>query len=412
LLSKTIKQLAPFASSGPVVYLTASKDKCDALIVLAELESVIHIPLPEICYVHMEGLQKVFRAMLEQNCLVFSRDALCGLVLSEDIDISKKFLDSLLDGDFTDQSDRAAKVAKPQQCTPSKLYKIILGALWFFVANPVLQALGFSSPPSGTDKMTRIFWCPTGPFSFLPIHAAGLYDTTNGGTKLSDFVISSYLPTLSSLASSPQNSLDDSFLNLRILAVPQPPTDGLDKLPSVKHEINSIRELSDKSPFVTLQNSDGTVEDVMEKLKNNDWVHFACHGIQDPKQPLDSGLCLANNHRLKLSDIMQLSRPKGGLAFFSACQTAQGDETLPEESVHLAAGMLLAGYGGVIGTMWSIMDNDAPKVARDVYEYLFRDAGQIPDSTEAAAALHRAIQHLRDSGAPFNSWVPFIHFGK
>ena len=260
--------------------------------------------------------------------------------------------------------------------------------------------------------MTRIFWCPTGPFSFLPIHAAGLYHTAEPGTKVSDFVISSYLPTLTSLASSPQNSLHDPSSKLRLLAVPQPPTDGLGSLFSVKHEIDSIRELCKKSPLVTLQNSDGTVEDVTEKLKNTDWVHFACHGIQDPEKPLDSGLCLANHHRLKLSDIMQLSRPQGGLAFLSACQTAQGDESLSEESVHLAAGMLLAGYSSVIGTMWSIMDKDAPKVARDVYEHLFRDASRAPDSTEAAVALHCAVKKLRDSGAPFSSWVPFIHFGR
>ncbi|KAJ6529941.1 hypothetical protein DFH09DRAFT_934658, partial [Mycena vulgaris] len=40
----------------------------------------------------------------------------------------------------------------------------------------------------------------------------------------------------------------------------------------------------------------------------------------------------------------------------SACQTARGAKGLQEESVHLAAGMLLAGYRGVIATMWSIMD--------------------------------------------------------
>jgi CHAT domain-containing protein len=269
------------------------------------------------------------------------------------------------------------------------------------------------NPTSGIDKLTRVFWCPTGPFSFLPIHAAGLYDTAEAGIKLSDFVISSYLPTLSSLASSPQNSFGDLSSKLRLLVVPQPPTDGLNPLFSVKHEIDSITELCKKSPLVTLQNSEGTVEDVTETLKNTDWVHFACHGIQDPKKPLDSGLCLANNRRLKFSDIMQLSRPKGGLAFLSACQTAQGDsdETLSEECVHLAAGMLLAGYGSVIETMWAMREKD-PKVARDVYEHLFRDASQVPDSTEAAAALHCAIQKLRNSGAPFSSWVPFIHFGR
>jgi CHAT domain-containing protein len=98
-----------------------------------------------------------------------------------------------------------------------------------------------------------------------------------------------------------------------------------------------------------------------------------------------------------LADIIQLSRPQGGLAFLSACQTAQGDETLPEESVHLAAGMLLAGYGGVIATMWTIRDDDTPKVARDVYKH------KVPDN---------AVRRLSDSGASLTSWVPFIHVGK
>ncbi|KAI9464725.1 hypothetical protein HD554DRAFT_2121185 [Boletus coccyginus] len=72
--------------------------------------------------------------------------------------------------------------------------------------------------------------------------------------------------------------------------------------------------------------------------------------------------------------------------------------------------MLLAGYSGVIATMWSILDNDAPRVTEDVYKRLFsRD--RVPDSREAAEALHHAIERLRDSGVSFLSWVPFIHVG-
>ncbi|KAJ7863558.1 hypothetical protein B0H13DRAFT_1457102, partial [Mycena leptocephala] len=65
-----------------------------------------------------------------------------------------------------------------------------------------------------------------------------------------------------------------------------------------------------------------------------------------------------------------LSLPHANLAFFSACQTAMGSNDLQDESVHLSADMLLAGYRGVIGTMWSIMDNDTPQVAGDVYAHL------------------------------------------
>jgi len=189
---------------------------------------------------------------------------------------------------------------------------------------------------------------------------------------------------------------------------------------SVEEEIDIIRALSASSPFVLLQESHGTVEDVLEKTKTADWVHFACHGVQDPHDPLSSGLCLADGRRLKLSDIIKLSHPTagtsrrggGGLAFLSACQTAQGDEKLPEESVHLAAGMLLAGYGGTIATMWAIRDADAPRVTRDVYTRLFGDGSVVPDCARAAEALHCAVQRLRESGAPFTSWVPFIHVGR
>jgi CHAT domain-containing protein len=105
------------------------------------------------------------------------------------------------------------------------------------------------------------------------------------------------------------------------------------------------------------------------------------------------------------------------MAFLSACQTATGDEKVPDEAVHLAAGMLAAGYRGVIATMWSVMDQDAPQVARDVYGHLFRDKCESPpDPTEAAYALNQAVNKLRDhlgktDNASFLSWVPFIHMG-
>ncbi|KAK0502203.1 hypothetical protein EDD18DRAFT_683723 [Armillaria luteobubalina] len=90
-----------------------------------------------------------------------------------------------------------------------------------------------------------------------------------------------------------------------------------------------------------------------------------------------------------------------------------GDESLSEESVHLAAGMLMAGYQSVIATLWSIRDADAPLVADEVYSQLFSDGE--PDSGNATVALHHAVQSLRkrveDDPDSFVRWVPFIHVG-
>ena len=81
-----------------------------------------------------------------------------------------------------------------------------------------------------------------------------------------------------------------------------------------------------------------------------------------------------------------------------------------EESVHLAAGMMMVGCKGVIATMWSISDNDAPTVAEDVYRHMFKD--EKPNRKEAVYALHEAVKRLRELGADFMSWVPSIHIGR
>ena len=115
---------------------------------------------------------------------------------------------------------------------------------------------------------------------------------------------------------------------------------------------------------------------------------------------------------MTLSNNIELSLLNADLAFLSACQTATGSQELQDESVHLTAGMLLAGYRGVIGTMWSIMDNDAPQVASDVYAHLLEASP--PDPTRAAEALHLAVRTLREQPGAKKSildWVPFIHFG-
>ena len=101
----------------------------------------------------------------------------------------------------------------------------------------------------------------------------------------------------------------------------------------------------------------------------------------------------------------------GEFAFLSACETAAGDENLPEESIHLAAGIMMAGYPAVIGTLWSIVDKDAPLVAEKVYARLYNNGS--PDSRQAAHALHDAVACLREQDEQkFLSWVPFIHLGK
>ena len=103
--------------------------------------------------------------------------------------------------------------------------------------------------------------------------------------------------------------------------------------------------------------------------------------------------------------------PNVRLAFLSACQTARGDIGTPDESTHIAAAMLFTGCQSVVGTQWSISDADGPVVAHEFYSHLFREENGAVNTTKAAIALHLAVQKLRESGAPFLRWVPFVHMG-
>ncbi|KAJ7127712.1 CHAT domain-containing protein [Mycena epipterygia] len=375
LLPKTISELSQAAQQGAVVILNISIDRCDALILMPGLnDEVMHIPLLDFTPGDAVSLTESLSNLVGCQRLAGGREG----------------------GALTLEDDFAHNLSK----------------LWLKVIKPVLDGLAITTPRK--TNLPRIWWCPTGPLAFLPIHAAGLYgDNDPFGSKLSDFMVSSYTPSLTALIKSFRTP-SGSQKELQLLAVAQPFATGQAPIPGTQEEISHIERLANgKLPILRLDEHMATLDNVQQGMRDSSWVHFSCHGVQDVVHPTESALLLAGDSRLTLSNIIQLALPNADLAFLSACQTATGDRSLEEESVHLAAGMLLAGYRGVIATMWTIMDNDAPQVASNVYEHLFQTSP--PDPMRAAEALHLAVQKLRKSGRggkkSFFHWVPFIHIG-
>jgi len=251
-------------------------------------------------------------------------------------------------------------------------------------------------------EMPHITWCLTGRLTFLPIHAAGLYGEKDQ-PKIFDYVVSSYTPTLTALLSAKRFPAQHGG-SPQLLAISQP-----EALPGTAREVSAIQNQTGRLRVTALNGKEATTEAVLRSMKACNWIHLACHGIQDPNKPTNSAFLI--NGQLTLTEIMKQSFSHTELAVLSACQTAKGDSELPEEAIHLAAGMMMAGYGSVVGTMWSIFDDDGPIIAEKFYRYLIGEAGG--DSTKAAYALHHAVSHLRDSrdGRGFARWVPFIHLG-
>ena len=73
--------------------------------------------------------------------------------------------------------------------------------------------------------------------------------------------------------------------------------------------------------------------------------------------------------------------------------------------------MLLAGYRGVVATMWSIQDELAPEIADEFYARILEEDKR-PDHRRAAEALHISVQKLRKkAGVSLIDWIPFVHLG-
>ncbi|KAJ7783932.1 CHAT domain-containing protein [Mycena maculata] len=136
------------------------------------------------------------------------------------------------------------------------------------------------------------------------------------------------------------------------------PESKFSPLPGTRTELKRIQDSVPEQWLTTLgDTTPATVATVLAHLRESSIVHFACHGTQDESNPLDSGLVLTDG-QLKVSEIMhkldgsQGIRKSMALAFLSACETAKGDDQVPDEAIHLAATLLFAGFRGVVATMW------------------------------------------------------------
>ncbi|KAI0356767.1 hypothetical protein OH77DRAFT_1476957 [Trametes cingulata] len=280
----------------------------------------------------------------------------------------------------------------------------ILQGLWHAMAAPVVSRLGVRSgqPP------IRIWWCPTGPLALLPIHAAGPYEDDAPG--LPELVISSYIPTLHSLL----RAHEASRQRFSLLAIGHAETPGQTPLPAVRKELATIQRacarLSHLSTPTIMEGPSATSLSVSSALPSYTWLHFSCHAYQDPSHPFKSAFFM-HDAPLRLGVLMQLDLSRVQFAFLSACLTSAGDERLPDESIHLAAGLQFAGVRAAVATLWSVDDRSAAWMAERVYAHLMREGGEEPDPLEAAEALHRAMGALKAAGKPMVFWVPFIHVG-
>ena len=277
--------------------------------------------------------------------------------------------------------------------------KEILKALWQLIVQPVTKVLleDIKLKPG-----SRIWWCPTGAASLLPLHAAG--DYRKRSEVFPDLFISSYTTTLTSLIRARAN-LSPAIAakpDIVVLGQSQDPT-----LPTVNAEIEAIRSITEE--IVLLDGENVTCGSSLFAMSRHSWVHLACHGKVDEQDPFNSHFYLYDGP-LTLLDIARQNLPHAYLAFLSSCHSAEANRQRPDEMLHLAAAVQFAGFRSAVGTLWAVNGEDGPIVAEAFYSNLL---GSGPKTTmSSAVALHRAVNQLRKNRVPNTRWACFVHYGR
>ncbi|KAG1858873.1 hypothetical protein F4604DRAFT_1793778 [Suillus subluteus] len=352
------------AIDGPVIVVNASHYLCNAIIIFTTGQPAL-VPLPNITLTDVARLAALFHDIVRYS------------------------------GDPDPGRDRERRLID------------LLTELWDLVVSPVVDRLLPHTP-----KGSRIWWCPTGKFTALPLHAAGLYQSIE--LNLSQLYISSYTPTLSSLIKSrrtkssttPRRPSFTPFLTNFLKgrksksSRPSTPVPVSSTFAAIcnnerTEDIDMLRKVLPPTCTMTrITDADATHE--------HSWIHFASGAEPNFDLPFKSHFPLHDKPMFLLEiaqTLAEVERPPE-FAFLSVNHGSSGTEG--HETMHIPHALHMAGFQSVVGTMWAVDEEVTRRIASAFYHFVVVESGGAMDCANAAKALSQALQMQR---------IAFVHVG-
>jgi CHAT domain-containing protein/tetratricopeptide (TPR) repeat protein len=183
-----------------------------------------------------------------------------------------------------------------------------------------------------------------------------------------------------------------------------------------EREINSLREIA--TPAATFAATGfAASRDQLFKLDFSQYaiLHFATHGLLDPKRPEHSGILLSmvddhgNQQKgfISLQDVYSLRAPVD-LVVLSACRTGLGREIRGEGLVGLTRGFMYAGAATVVASLWKVDDEATSELMKRFYIEMLQNK-KTPD--EALRIAQNSIRERPEWSAP-HFWAGFTLQGE
>lgn len=178
-----------------------------------------------------------------------------------------------------------------------------------------------------------------------------------------------------------------------------------DYLEHVHHEIHALTGLLPASRI--LLGDQATIERVFQLMQGSCVVHLAGHVLSQPKDPLRSGMPLAEARWLRAADLyLQAGKLCGSLVVLSGCNTGKGVAT-GSDLLGFTSAFLYAGASAVLAGLWRIDDQATATFMEHFYRAL--NTAQL-DSVQALQAAQRAMLASDVYCAPY-FWAPFVLTG-
>jgi CHAT domain-containing protein len=182
-----------------------------------------------------------------------------------------------------------------------------------------------------------------------------------------------------------------------------------------KYELDYLRDIAGAGAFV-VRGFDAS-RAVLEKTDFSRYaiLHFATHGLLDPKNPKKLGFYLSmvdeagrdQDGFITMQDVYNLRVPVS-LVVLSACRTGLGEDVRGEGLIGLTRGFMHAGASSVVASLWKVDDEATAELMKYFYTNMLKK-GMRP-----AAALREAQNTLRQNPqwqSP-HFWAGFILQGE
>jgi len=160
-----------------------------------------------------------------------------------------------------------------------------------------------------------------------------------------------------------------------------------------EYEVKSIQTQFPPEKRTIFWRDEADRESVLSQAEGAGYLHFACHGLFDLVDPLESQLSLADGD-LTLREILGRLRLSCARAVvLSACETGVSEfRELADEAISLPAGFLMAGAPAVVASLWAVNDLSTALFMERFYRNLLTDQQNFPTALRAAQFWLRGVK--------------------